>query len=502
MGAVTKAIVGVVAGIVLAGVLIFATMAVRAANFGGPLDIEEVELPSPPTIDTAVAVKNLSEAIRFRTVTLKAGDPATPEAATPWLELHAWMETTYPRVHQALTKEIVANYTLLYTWQGSDSSLDPIVLMAHQDVVPINMGTIDDWERPPFSGAVANGYIYGRGTLDDKGSMIAIMEGVEALVRDGFQPRRTIILSFGHDEEVSGGGAQEVVKLFKQRGITPHMVLDEGFFVIEDSPFTGKPMGIIGVAEKGYLTVEIVAKAQGGHSSAPPRNSGNVQLAKAILALERNQMPADFSKPPTSELFRVVGPHMPFSQKLAFANLWAFQSTVESALAGAGAADAMVRTTTAPTMLSGSIKENVLPQLSVATVNFRVHPNDSIESVLAHIETVIADIDGVSLVRPEGDGIGSEPSPVSPTDNKAYAVLNAVAVQTGEGAPAAPGLVIGATDARYMSEVSGSVYRFQPSLVTMDELSGFHGTNERQKVENVRRMAEGYAQIIMVMGSE
>ena len=501
MGAITKAVIGVLTGIVLAGLLIFGVMAYRASTYGGALDIEQVDLPDPPAIDTARAVQHLSEAIRFRTITRHAGDPLTAEDAQPWLDLHAWMEATYPRTHATLRKELVAGYTLLYTWPGSDRSLAPIVLMAHQDVVPINMGTIDDWERPPFSGAVANGYIYGRGTLDDKGSMVAIMEGVEALIRDGFQPERTIILSFGHDEEVSGAGAQEVVKLFKRRGIQPEMVLDEGFFVIEDSPFTGAPMGIIGVAEKGYLTIELVSKAPGGHSSAPPRNSGNVQLAKAILALEANQMPADFSKPPTRDLFHVVGPHMPFTQRLAFANLWALQSTVEKALAGAGAADAMVRTTTAPTMLTGSVKENVLPQNSTATVNFRVHPNDTIASVMAHVEKTLKGIDGISVRMPEG-GIGSEPSPVSPTDNKAYAVLNAVAERVGDGAPVAPGLVIGATDARYMSEVSGAVYRFQPSMVTMDELSGFHGTNERQKVDNVRRMAEGYAQIMMVLASE
>ena len=503
MGAMTKAVVGVLAGIVFAAVLIFATMAIRAANYGGPLDIEQIDLPTPPAIDAASAVNHLSEAVQFKTVTFKQGDPATPEHAQPWLDMHAWLESTYPGVHETLNKELVANYTLMFTWAGSDSSLAPIVLMAHQDVVPVNMGTVDDWEHPPFSGVVENGYVYGRGTLDDKGSMIGILEAAEALARDGFQPVRTIILVFGHDEEVSGGGAQEVVKLFKRRGIQPEMVLDEGFFIIEDSPFTaGGTLGIIGVAEKGYVTLQLVSEAAGGHSSSPPRGSANVQLAKAILALERNQMPADLSQSPTKEMFEVAGPHMPFASRLAFANQWAMKGTIEGVANSQATLNSLIRTTTAPTMLSGSIKENVLPQNSIATVNFRIHPSDTVDSVVAHVERAIADIEGVSVLKPEGGVGGNNASPVSPMDNRSYAVLNAVAARAGDGAPVAPGLLIAATDSRYMHAVSESVYKFQPSLVSMDELTGFHGTNERQKVENVRRLAEGYAQIMMVMGGE
>ena len=503
MGGVTKAIVSVIAGVVLAIVLVLGTMAIRASNYGGPLDIEQIDLPVPPVIDTDTAVRNLSQAVQFKTITFKQGDPATPEHAQPWLDLHDWLETTYPRVHEALRKELVANYTLMFTWAGSDRSLAPIVLMAHQDVVPVNMGTVDDWEHPPFSGVVDSGYVYGRGTLDDKGSMISILEAAEALVRDGFQPRRTIILVFGHDEEVSGGGAQAVVKLFKRRGIQPEMVLDEGFFIIEDSPFTaGGTLGIIGVAEKGYVTLQIVSEAAGGHSSSPPRNSANVQLAKAILAIENHQMPADLSQSPTKEMFEVAGPHMPFASRFAFANQWAMTGTIEGVADEQATLNSLIRTTTAPTMLSGSIKENVLPQNSIATVNFRIHPSDTVDSVVAHVENAIAGIEGVSVLKPEGGVGGNNASPVSPMDNRPYAVLSAVAERAGEGAPVAPGLLIAATDSRYMHAVSKAVYKFQPSLVSMEELTGFHGTNERQKVDNVRRLAEGYAQIMMVMGGE
>lgn len=500
MGAVTKAIIGLVVGVILAGALIFAVMAFRAANYGGPLELAEVELPPPPAIDAALAAQHLGEAVQFQTVTFKPGDPATPEHAQNWLDMHTWLEATYPRVHSAMRKELVEQYTLLFTWQGSDPALAPIVLMAHQDVVPVNMGTVEDWEHPPFSGAIANGYVYGRGALDDKGSMIGIFEGAEALIRDGFRPKRTVYFVFGHDEEVLGRGAQAVADRFQRRGIKPEMVLDEGFFVIEDSPITdGNTLGIIGVAEKGYLTLQLVSEAAGGHSSQPPRASANVQLAKAILALEQNQMPADLSASPTKEMFEVAGPDMPFLNRLAFANQMVLGGAIESAADGDATLNALMRTTTAPTMLSGSIKENVLPQNSVAVVNFRIHPNDTVESVIAHVERVIADIEGVSILKPEEGYGGNNASPVSPTDNRAYAVLNAVAEQAGSGAPAAPGLLIAATDSRYFHKLSDAVYKFQPSLVSMSELSGFHGTNERQKVENVRRLAEGYAQIMMAM---
>ncbi len=501
MGAIGKAIVGVLTGVLLAGVLIFAYMAYRASSFGGPLDVEKIDLPPPPAINAVSAVEHLSAAIKFQTITSATGDPATPRAAEPWTQMHSWMETTYPRVHQELTKELVAGYTLFFTWQGSDPSLSPILLMAHQDVVPINMGTIDDWDEPPFSGNVVDGYIYGRGTLDDKGSMIAILEATEALLREGFQPRRTILLSFGHDEEVSGRGAQAVMKRLQQRGIRPEMVLDEGFYVIRNNPLTQKTLGFIGVSEKGYMSLKLVSKAAGGHSSMPPRNSANVQLSKAILALEQNQLPADFSASPLKELIEVAAPDMPFMQRLAFANMWAMGGRVESALETTGAGNAMIRTTTAPTMLTGSIKDNVLPQRAEAVINFRIHPNDTPERVFEHVETLIADIDGVSVERIEG-GIGSAASPVSSTETRAFAVLHAVADKIGEGAPVAPGLVLGATDARWAKDVSDNVYRFAPASVDIADTSGFHGTNERLEVENVRRMVEGYAQIMMAMGAE
>ncbi|MEO0882136.1 MAG: M20 family peptidase [Pseudomonadota bacterium] len=486
-------------GIGIAGLLalVISIILVRTFTFGGPLEgVPQIELPEPPEISAEEGAAHLAEAIRFKTITLQAGDPM-PNRAQPWLDLHTWLEETYPLTHEGLELEKVAGYSLLYRWPGTDQSLDPIVLMAHQDVVPVNIGTERDWTGAPFTGEIIDGVVYGRGTLDDKGSLIAIMEAVEALLETGFRPQRTVYLMFGHDEEVSGAGAQAMFDLLASRGVRAEMVLDEGFFAIKDSPLTGKPFGFVGIAEKGYITLRLTATAEGGHSSNPPRNSANVRLARAILALDNEQMKADFSKPPVSDLFQAAAQDMGFVSRMALANLWLFQGTVEAQLAGVG--DATIRTTTAPTMLAGSIKENVLPQRSAAIVNFRIHPNNTPEDVIAHVERVTADIEGLTVEVNQDGGIGSPASNVSPTDNNAYGVLAAVAGRVSGGAPVGPGLVIGATDARYAGVISDNVYRFVPSLVSMDEISGFHGTNERLSVENVGRMTEGYAQIILAM---
>ncbi len=490
-----KILLGAVALLlVLVGIILF-----RTFTYGGAAAGDRVDLPAAPAISAERAAGHLSEAIQFQTITLISGDPR-PGQDGAWIALHDWLEATYPAAHGAMTKELVPDtLTLLYTWQGSDPSLAPLLLMAHQDVVPVNIGTEGDWTGAPFAGEIIDGYVYGRGALDDKGSLVGLMEAAEALAANGFQPKRTVLFMFGHDEEVSGSGAEAGIAYLKSKGISPVMALDEGFAILDPSPFTGKPMGYIGIAEKGYLTLTVTAIGTGGHSSMPERDSAAVRLGRAIVALDENQMPADFSKPPIKELFEVSAPDLPFMQKMAFANLWLFRGSVESAMAEVPAGNAMIRTTTAPTMLSGSAKENVLAQRATATVNFRVHPNNTVEDVIAHVKEVTKDIEGIEVTVGQEGLRGGDASPVSPTDNKAYAVLASVAEKTSGGAPVAPGLVLGATDARYASAITDSVYRFAPSILNPQDLSGFHGTNERMSVENMKHLSEGYAQIILAM---
>ena len=482
----------------LFGVLLIILL-LRTFGYGGSRGFERIDLPEVPPLSAATAAVHLSEAIQFKTITLTAGDPREGQES-PWLELHDWLETTYPAAHGATMRERVGeSLTLLYTWEGSDPSLDPLLLMAHQDVVPVNIGTEADWTGGPFKGEILDGYVYGRGAIDDKGSLVAIMEALEALAKDNFQPRRTLHILFGHDEEVSGSGAEAGVALLQERDVRPVMALDEGFMVVDPSPLTGKPMAFIGVAEKGYVTIEITAIAEGGHSSTPPRNSAAVRLSRALVALDENQMPADIDSAPVADLFRSAARDMPFTQRLAFANLWLFQGVVENQMGDIPAANAMIRTTTAPTMLIGSAKENVLAQRAMAIVNFRIHPNDTEASILEHVKDVTKDIPGLEI-RASTSGVrGTGASPISSTENRAYAVLANVAAEISDGAPVAPGLVLGATDGRYATAITDSVYRFAPAVMSPEDLTGFHGTNERISVDNMERMARGYAMIILGM---
>ena len=480
-------------------ILLIGSILVRTLNYGGaPQDVREIVLPEVPDFDAGIAAQHLSEAIQFRTMTVAPGDPR-PGQEGPWLDMQTWMQATYPAFHSVALKEFVpGGYTLLFTWQGSDPSLDPILLMAHQDVVPVNIGTEGDWDAPPFSGAIQDGYVYGRGAIDDKGSMVGLFEALDALAREGFEPKRTILLMLGHDEEVSGSGASAGVELLKSRGISPVMALDEGFMAIENNPLTGGTVAFVGVAEKGYVTFNITVTAEGGHSSTPPRNSATVRLSRALIALDENQMSADLEYPLVSGLFQATGADMPFVQRMAFANQWLFGGYLKGVLGATPAANAMIRTTTAPTMLTGSAKENVLAQRATAIINFRIHPKDTEESILAHIKPVTRDIEGldVSLGRSGIRGTGA--SPVSPMDNLAYGVLYAVAADSS-GAPVTPGLVLGATDGRYATAITDSVYRFMPAVMSPADLNGFHGTNERITVENMGRLSKGYAQIILAM---
>jgi carboxypeptidase PM20D1 len=492
----------ILGGIALAIALLVGVLLWRTSQFGAKTDTQaEIALPTPPAVDVAAAAEMLGAAIRIQTVTYASGDPK-PGADQPWIDLEAALRARYPTVFAKMTMEKVLTHAMLMTWTGTDASLPPVILMAHQDVVPVNPGTDADWTHGPFGGVVADGYIWGRGAMDDKGSLIAILEAGEALAKSNWTPKRTIIFAFGHDEEVSGAGAREIYALLKSRNVTPAMVLDEGYAVLDNYPLTNKPAALIGVAEKGYISLQITATTEGGHSSRPPRESGAVRIARALVALEENQMPADLSARPFNQMIEAVAADLPFATRLAFANQWLLGSVIKDQVGGDASANAIVRTTTAPTMMTGSIKDNVLPQRASAVVNFRIHPNDTVASVAQHVKDVTSHIEGLTIAQYE-DGIGSESSPVSSTDSEAYRVLEAVARTTGGSqVPVAPALVIGATDARYASAISkDAIYRFAPAIYDDADLNGFHGTNERLSVENLGRMIKGYAQIMMAMGS-
>lgn len=480
--------------IILIAVLLFNTFINTDSQ-----EIDKVNLPNPPAINTQTAAQHLIEAIRIKTVSLDAGYLSS-RGRQPWHDLHEWLQKTYPKSHEAMTREIVpGTLTLLYTWQGSDTSLAPILIMAHQDVVPVNKGTEKDWKAPPFEGKVIDGYIYGRGAIDDKGSLVAWMEATEALANNSFKPKRTVIFLFGHDEEIGGKGAEAGIKLLKSRGVKPEMALDEGSIIIEKFPLTNKKAALIGVAEKSYLTVVLTATAKGGHSSMPRRNSAAVNISRAILALDQNQIPASFSESPISDMIAAARSDMPFVNRVLFSNLWLTEGLIQSQMSKSPSANALIRTTTAPTMLKGSAKENVLAQRAQAVINFRIHPKDTEQSVIAHIKKVTAHIPGLA-VKVRARGIeGEARPPLSPLNTRGYKVLASVGSAASGNSISVPMLVLGATDARYATAITDNVYRFLPIILNTEDIGSFHGTNERISIQNMERMIKAYARIILAM---
>ncbi|MGE3249934.1 MAG: M20 family peptidase [Hyphomonadaceae bacterium] len=467
-------------------VVVRTNSATQAANAGAAIEIAEA-----PAIDADAAAQHLSRAIQFRTISITEGVVDNPEQ---FQQFQAWLAETYPLTHAAFTREMVAGHSMLYTLAGSDPSLAPVLLMAHQDVVPVEEGTEGDWDAPPFDGIIRDGEIIGRGAMDDKGSLIGIFEGTEAVLRAGFQPRRGVILFFGHDEETLGGGARAAAALLRERNIRPWFVLDEGGAVILDNDTVGGPAAFIGIAEKGYLTVHLTARAEGGHSSRPLRDSAAERLSRAILAVRGNPFPARLDGAPLA-MTRALSRDAGFVERAALANLWLFRPLVEQRVGATPEGDAMLRTTIAPTMIQGGTKENILPQQMVATVNLRLHPRDTIDSALAHLRRSVAGIEGVTV---EVHGTPTNPSAVSDVESDSFRLIEAMAQRhSPENAPVTPYLVGGATDSRYFADVAENVYRFAPAWARTSELSRAHGTDERLSVENLERMARFYAELLM-----
>ncbi len=478
----------------LAGVVAFNTWRVAAPGVPGPALVKE-------PVDAEGAARRLARAVRFETVALdfrelgRPGGRADPLGS--FLEMQAWLRETYPKVYEQLTVERIGGASLLMRWAGTDESLAPMLLLAHQDVVPVAPGTEGAWAHPPFEGVRAGGHIWGRGTWDNKGNLIAQMEAVEGLVAAGFVPRRTVYLAFGHDEEVGGEqGARAMAEHLAMRGVRLAFVLDEGLLVTEGIvPGVGPPAALIGVAEKGYLTVELQAGGAPGHSSMPPpAGEGAVgRLAAALAALEARPMPARMDI--ASAMLQPLLPAIGGSMRVALANLWLFGPLVQSRLAQAAGTQAMLRTTTAMTMLRAGVRENVLPGSATAWVNFRILPGDSIQGVLAHVrETVAGTGVEVSVSRAAGDA--SEPSPRSATDTAGYLAIEKAVRETFADALVAPGLMIAATDSRHFLAISDAVYRFSPVRAGPDDLARFHGTNERIGEDNLAEMVRFYRRLV------
>lgn len=477
-------------GIVLIFAVLIAVVLVRTFTFKAPggVDTASVKVAPAIAVDVDAAARHLSQAVQIQTVSHQ--DPAENQPAE-WTRLHDFLSQTYPAAHAAMTREIVASNTLVYTWKGSDPALAPIVLMAHQDVVPVTPGTEGEWKHPPFAGEIADGAVWGRGAIDDKGSLITLFEGVEALAKQGFKPKRTVVIVSGEDEEVRGVGARAAAALLQSRGIKAQFVVDEGLAVIANNPVTGGRLALIGTAEKGYATLMVTAKAQGGHSSAPPPGGGGVvTLARAVTAIADHGFPLAFQGP-GAEMLRTLAPSADFPVRMAVANAWLFKPLLIKQIGASPAGAALLHTTIAPTMLKGSPKENVLPQDATAWINYRIAPSDSSATVMARAKAAVGALPvALSWVaKPE------EPSAVSSTRSDGWKVLAAVASEVTR-APVAPSLVTAATDSRYLQGVASDVYRFQPMDFSLADTEMIHGTNEHLTLKNLEQCVQFYARLI------
>jgi carboxypeptidase PM20D1 len=457
----------VTAAVILIGVLVFNTIMLSSKQVSSE-KIDKISLPND-------VFENLSEGLKYRTISF--GGDAAPDS-TAFFGFHRFLEKTFPLTHSKLQLEKINTYSLLYTWKGIDSLKKPIILLSHQDVVPVDQPTLNDWEAGPFEGKISDTDIIGRGTLDDKGTLIGLLEAVEKLLKESFQPSQTIYLAFGHDEEVGGpNGAAEIAKYLKLKGVRASMTLDEGGFLAEGLvPGVDKTVAMINLAEKGFASFELTVETKGGHSSQPPKENTIGMLAQAIVDLENNQLPYKLVKPVDYQL-EYMGPEMPFFSKLAFANPWLFKNTILEAL--------NAHTTTAPTIIGGGVKNNVIPTVAKATINFRILPGETIESVQEHVQNTISE-----KIKVEAVGYLSNPSPVSGIDSQSYKILEKTIRGMFPKSVVVPGLVGGGTDARYFYEISDDVFRFYPIRLGPNSMSRFHGIDEKISKNNYKEIIE------------
>ena len=470
------------AGVILLALAAF--MMVRTARLPAPAAVAAAapDATPPIAIDTAAAARDLSGAVRFATVSYASGGPIDTAA---FLGLHRYLAQTFPLVHATLRRELVAGLSLVYTWQGTDPALQPVVLMGHMDVVPVPEPNLPEWQHPPFSGDIADGFVWGRGTLDDKITVLSVLEAVEGLLKAGYHPARTIYLTFGHDEEVSGRyGARAIVAKLVAEGVKPALVLDEGGFMGAGIiPGLSRRAALVGIAEKGYVSLRVKAEAPGGHSSMPGDRTAIGALAGAIVRLEAHPFPMALAGP-TRGMVEAMAPYLPFPRRFLIANLWLTAPLVSRSLAQSPLGAALLHTTTAPTMLQAGIKDNVLPPEASAVVNFRILPGETIASVTERVRRVVDD--SRISVGPL-DSVPADPSPVSDVASPAYRLVAGTieAMAPGEGLPVIPYLVMGGTDSKYWGAHSDRVFRFLAVPLAAGDEKRIHGVNERVAVADL-----------------
>ena len=472
-------------GLIILGIILvfLAVLVIRALMFN-PKPQPTLEA-TPIAFDKDAAVASLQRLVQCKTVSNV--DPSLEDEAE-FQKLIDLLPELYPDIWNVCTFTQFPNRGLLFHWKGKRSD-QPAVMMSHYDVVPV---VEEMWEKPPFAGILEDGVLWGRGTLDTKVTLNGALSAANYLVQQGFTPEQDVYFAFSGGEEVNGKGAVNIVNYFKENGITPAMVVDEGGAVVENVfPGVTDPCGMIGIAEKGMMNVRYTVHSGGGHASAPLPKSPVTDLAKACRKIIDNPFKMHLT-PPVAGLFDTLGRRSNFVYKLIFANLWCFKPVLNLiCISSGGEMNALVRTTTAFTMMEGSSARNVIPAKASMVSNMRLNPEDSVASAAQYLKDTVND-ENVQIEVLES----FEPSRISVVDCDGYRKVAAAVSATWDGCITSPYLMVQCSDSRHYGVISDKVYRFSAMDLTKEERGTIHGNNERIRVETIHRAVEFYIRLL------
>ncbi len=451
-----------------------------------PIPLKQV-IEMPPLPDSAIS--HMQQAIRFQT---EETENDKPDNSSAFRQFWLFVEKSYPFVNQLLTHKDFNRYSRLYKWEGLDTTKKPYVFMAHIDVVPVEKATEKQWTVPPYGGVLKNGLIYGRGVADDKSSVIALLESVEKLLAANFKPACTVYLSFGNDEETNGRGAEKIADWFTANRIHPEVVIDEGGEITNESfPTLGRPVAMIAVAEKGFMSFELSVTLEGGHSSTPVSETAIDVLTKGLYQLRKTSMPVIFT-PVIKTMLERIAPGLPFIQRMAVANSWLLQRFLVNEMEKDKSSNALIRTTMVPTILQAGVKDNVIPGLAKAIVNTRIMPGQSTDEVEAFMTKQLND--KRIILKRLNDPIHN--GPAASYESVAYKKVEAATYLVVKDVIPVPFLSVGATDSKSFQGIADGVIKFSPST----DLKGYHGIDERITITDLERLNFFYTLLLTDAG--
>lgn len=398
-----------------------------------------------------------------------------------FIRLQRQLQEDFPAAFSTVEIHEVEPYSRLYRWRGEKNDKKPILLIAHQDVVPVTPGTEDDWQYPPFAGTVADGCIWGRGAIDMKNALCGIFEAMERLIGEGFVPERDVYLCTTCDEELMGPGSGHVADVCRELGLHFEFVLDEGGSFMRGDSLGAKDalLGCVCTYEKGYCDIKISTEDEGGHAACPKEETALSRMARALMTIEENKFPVDINDT-FIDMYKTIAPYCDFITKWKAAHPRRYARKLAHKLAGSSAyGNALVRTTTALTQISASNAPNVLPKRAWANINFRVNPGFTCEAVGQIVREMAGPAFCVDIAKK------SDPTRPARTNTAAYGAIATTIRQTfGADVVVTPMAFFAGTDSRAFTDLADDVYKFLPAKSHMKYASGMHGTNERIDVDD------------------